>query len=662
MKSPIGFPNKDVMHPERGRNTHNPKDVKARLAAKLAASRTAKTVKTIPVEAPKKKKEVEEEGPRREVHVSPEGKKTTIVHTGNLGLPDTATDDERACALMAFIDKTVTEEKVARADEEAEEEKDNNSALEDSVSRRNNRIAAFLKTPQSLMKEATLDAFVASVASFEQEMTNEASWLRGLCATMEKCVYTLAEAMLSVCLALGKNLRGLDMEKECVYTETETVKMHLLRGLMEVGSPDMFPFVDGQRKALDHLLVLTAADYISMGPPAVWIVCEILLKVFPLLKVPCRVAPLALHWLNHTAVHRHQERRKHIEAVVWFAKFLHDRGQPIPAGAIADHGLAVNETLPASDLMLARLHFYRGACHLAMKEMERGLERFRRGLALDTENRRLPASLMIDLYDGAIIACDRMDRCDLQFQYMTQTAILLRRETPAYDGEEEERLRISHVLAIDMAYLLGKMRCFCDALSTVMLVPSSFHDKLGAKNFDTVTAMIAKFSEAAMMNHDDVIFHDCQWRKCHACYKISKDMLHCPCTTVFYCNEQCQLKDWPAHERNCARCWTCGQVGFTFRHCSRCMRVRYCTQECLNADWPRHKSLCIPLVVKEPEDVSPAEIVEDDGPVFSEPIPLGDCESDDDDDEEVIIVDAMHAVSTPDGWFETLVRVLGNDE
>jgi len=66
--------------------------------------------------------------------------------------------------------------------------------------------------------------------------------------------------------------------------------------------------------------------------------------------------------------------------------------------------------------------------------------------------------------------------------------------------------------------------------------------------------------------------------------------------------------------------------------------------------------------VKEPEDVSPAEIVEDDGPVFSEPIPLGDCESDDDDDEEVIIVDAMHAVSTPDGWFETLVRVLGNDE
>jgi len=104
---------KDLEDRDRLRNPHRPDDIRARLAAKLAAKMAAsgkdKIIKDIPTpEHGKKQMATQKEkkkdkpaaatadGMRKKVIMSSSGKKTTIVHAGDMGLLETATDDERA--------------------------------------------------------------------------------------------------------------------------------------------------------------------------------------------------------------------------------------------------------------------------------------------------------------------------------------------------------------------------------------------------------------------------------------------------------------------------------------------------------------------------------------------------------------------------------------
>jgi len=693
---------KDLEDRDRLRNPHRPDDIRARLAAKLAAKMAAsgkdKIIKDIPTPEHGKKqvstqKEKEKkdkptvastDGMRKKVIISSSGKKTAIVHAGDMGLPETATDDERAEALMGFVQRTVENEsnrlgRPINVGFGVAPEATSSPSPSPSPS------PSTAPAP-SRHKEAVKSAFIEAISSFKQEMQDEANWLRGLCASMGKCIFTLQEALLSVCLAIGKDLSAINVEKECVYSDPEFFKLRLARANVAVGAPHLFPRLDDQQKALGFLRELTAGDYISMEKQSVWRLCSILLKIYPVLDVPCRVAPLALHWINHTASHKECHPR-HAEAVVWFAKFLRDRNQPIASAAMADHGLQWCAKTVTSGVMVARLNLYRGWGFMAAGDYGPAMACFREGLRQDPNNQSLPASLLLELYDGATQGAKAMDQIDRQWCYVRLALKVLERENPPYDDTAVEFERIYSVLTVDAAVLLGGMKCFAEALALISKIPLSTYEKLGTERFGVITEMFERFASSARMDHTLTIT-GCDWRVCQACKRVAKDLLPCPCTIAFYCNETCQLEDWPKHEKACARCWNCGKVGFTFRHCSRCMKVRYCTQDCLSAHWPQHKTFCAPKVVVEvaegaavegaaveehaetkPEDVSTEE--EEEGPVFSDPICLDDLDRPAVEmkitapvleDYEDMVQHAVDQVKTQDGWFDTLVRVLGAEE
>uniref|UniRef100_A0A914LQE2 MYND-type domain-containing protein n=1 Tax=Meloidogyne incognita TaxID=6306 RepID=A0A914LQE2_MELIC len=110
--------------------------------------------------------------------------------------------------------------------------------------------------------------------------------------------------------------------------------------------------------------------------------------------------------------------------------------------------------------------------------------------------------------------------------------------------------------------------------------------------------------------------------KCENCQKEAK--LKCSkCSTAYYCDRNCQIKDWPEHKKNCfkqnekgeqsnvektakeveenideggiqGKCVYCDKKAKV--QCEECNKVGkevlYCSDECLNKDKERHKIFC----------------------------------------------------------------------
>ena len=47
-------------------------------------------------------------------------------------------------------------------------------------------------------------------------------------------------------------------------------------------------------------------------------------------------------------------------------------------------------------------------------------------------------------------------------------------------------------------------------------------------------------------------------------------------------------------------CFTCGKSGAKLSSCSQCHRAYYCNRECQRKDWKRHKRACAAAVAAEP--------------------------------------------------------------
>ena len=110
---------------------------------------------------------------------------------------------------------------------------------------------------------------------------------------------------------------------------------------------------------------------------------------------------------------------------------------------------------------------------------------------------------------------------------------------------------------------------------------------------------------------------------CSSCGKKGPDLLKCSaCKSVWYCNVQCQKKDWKSHKQCCGKsgeaengqdtgegqsssltlsttedlvskvCSSCGKKGLDSLKCSVCKSVWYCNVQCQKKDWKSHKHCC----------------------------------------------------------------------
>jgi len=98
--------------------------------------------------------------------------------------------------------------------------------------------------------------------------------------------------------------------------------------------------------------------------------------------------------------------------------------------------------------------------------------------------------------------------------------------------------------------------------------------------------------------HRELISLDHIFRMCNTCDKISEDVQICPaCFKAWYCDAECQLKDWPNHKPSCHVCMKCDALidrDSKILRCSKCKKAKYCNAECQKADWKVHKPFCIP--------------------------------------------------------------------
>jgi tetratricopeptide (TPR) repeat protein len=96
--------------------------------------------------------------------------------------------------------------------------------------------------------------------------------------------------------------------------------------------------------------------------------------------------------------------------------------------------------------------------------------------------------------------------------------------------------------------------------------------------------------------HPESIQVDHTYRLCNTCKTVVNDMDACTgCFKVYYCNAECQLKDWLNHKPSCSVCMECEKVldrDSKILRCSACKNAKYCNLTCQLADWKDHKDVC----------------------------------------------------------------------
>lgn len=116
----------------------------------------------------------------------------------------------------------------------------------------------------------------------------------------------------------------------------------------------------------------------------------------------------------------------------------------------------------------------------------------------------------------------------------------------------------------------------------------------------------ATLAEVRKQSHGDrsKTSFDSKFRMCNHCEKVGQigevgeevgELEGCPCLRAWYCNTECQLKDWPTHRRICNMCAYCNAVAPNMPRCSCCKSVKYCDVRCQKAHLQEHKGECVAL-------------------------------------------------------------------
>lgn len=124
-------------------------------------------------------------------------------------------------------------------------------------------------------------------------------------------------------------------------------------------------------------------------------------------------------------------------------------------------------------------------------------------------------------------------------------------------------------------------------------------EAFGDKNYRTIAAAQGlNLTRKNIENpHRELIDSTHSFRMCNTCEKIVEGMEICPaCCKVWYCNAECQLKDWSNHKPSCHVCIQCDTPidrDFKILRCSTCKKAKYCDVECQKKHWKEHKPACM---------------------------------------------------------------------
>lgn len=87
-----------------------------------------------------------------------------------------------------------------------------------------------------------------------------------------------------------------------------------------------------------------------------------------------------------------------------------------------------------------------------------------------------------------------------------------------------------------------------------------------------------------------------KFRMCNNCTKIQQNLDYCSgCCRTWYCNQECQLKDWLYHKFECYVCMNCNLVlekPAEILKCQQCKNAKYCSIGCQEVDLENHKECC----------------------------------------------------------------------
>jgi hypothetical protein len=500
---------------------------------------------------------------------------------------------------------------------------------------------------------------------------SEAEWMRGFVATMDQSVFTPAEALVSVCLAIGKIGNNLTAADD-VLNEPDVWAMILGdAGTILLNDPED---QDCMRAALKCLFRLSSLDILNMSGPCVWKLCHLLLLMFPVCPVSSRIAPLAMRWIQHTRTQR--EHEDHQKAVVLMAKFFQAHGHPDRSIILVERLIVythVYAKMPPS--MVAALRMYLGTFLCATDQYEQALEAYRLAIAMNGKDGIvLPAYLLIELHEKAATLCRGLDRRDEEFVHLCGMEDALNRTDPPFDKGPEQQEMVRYMLKFHRAVLIGQMKYFTQSLALLMDMPPSAFDLWERRGCTPLLPTFIDQLQQHMLKDRDMVDTGCDWRMCNWCCRIAKGLQHCPCTTVWYCGDKCQDEDWDRHKRACPMCRNCHKFGFDFESCSQCQTARFCSQECLNAAWPWHQEECTP-----PPPIV-ADIKEEEA---ADSVSFSDDEEEGETTEELTVEETMvMAAETPtmaqyaalaehvgdrdagdyEGWFDTLINMIGKRE
>jgi len=213
---------------------------------------------------------------------------------------------------------------------------------------------------------------------------------------------------------------------------------------------------------------------------------------------------------------------------------------------------------------------------------------------------------IVDLAD----VLDKMATCH-KLLYQWNEAIACYKEAINLTGDlsnEDDHIRSVYAsLLFNLGCGYAKLKQYRKAITPLEISHIISLELYGDKN-EVVIASAKAFLAArtfGLFNQNNDATEKRNFRMCNTCENVKEDMDICPaCNHVWYCNDECQLKDWDDHKLICNWCVSCQITKDHTQkmpHCTKCKKVKYCNVECQKAHWKEHKICCIPI--EKPKEI-----------------------------------------------------------
>lgn len=483
-------------------------------------------------------------------------------------------------------------------------------------------------------------------------VTSEYEWLRGFCVTMDQCVFTFKECLLSATVALGMPRSSTTKLSTSKYRR-EVLDQCIQYVRETYGDNRIEMDANDASKCVNILKSMSAFDIMSMNEETAWLFCEVLLMAHNLCPVPSRIAPLAMRWVHAMEKTDTIGCQKASELV---SNFFAKRGFPATASRIIDRTIIVG--LDKALLKPLDIAILKGMQVWHLKncgEVEHdgdGLKVCLEAIALlgtvQEEEQASAWALRSDLHMHAAELAKRLDRVDEERFHLDRALDVLVQATSSTTATERYTRGLSFRAAHwtgKRASLWGHLMCFEEALALLKVLPPETRSLVKINGF-TVDEFEAVLRECLKAPDRNTLAIGGDWRLCKACDRVAKGMLWCPCTRVWYCNAECQQKHWPEHELHCTRCWGCDKPGIRFAKCSRCMRVRFCSSDCMAANWKRHRPFC---------EAKPHETAHEEEEMIVQTPSLNQVQ-------QMKILHLATPPTTSEGWFNVLESLMGRPD